>query len=165
MNIYEFNTETYFKKNLKPFNTGVNLDGLEAKESLCRNYDEKPNILHKERWNFPSLAGKIGLFIIEFIGNGVSARAVIKKGSLSLVHRSTIAGHRIFILDENKDACTGERTGVWFDGQYFPANKERGDIFIPYGKSTLTCPIIMVHNDFAQLANFTRKTESYELEM
>ena len=28
--IFEFNTETYYKKTLQPFNTGVNLDGLIA---------------------------------------------------------------------------------------------------------------------------------------
>ena len=31
--VFEFNTETYYKKNLQPFNTGVNLDGLDASES------------------------------------------------------------------------------------------------------------------------------------
>jgi len=31
------------------------------------------------------LKDRVGLFIVEFIGNGMSARAVIKKGSLSLV--------------------------------------------------------------------------------
>jgi hypothetical protein len=32
--VFEFNTETYYKKNLKPFNTAVNLDGLDASESI-----------------------------------------------------------------------------------------------------------------------------------
>lgn len=31
--VFEFNTETYYKKELQPFNTGVNLDGLDAKIS------------------------------------------------------------------------------------------------------------------------------------
>jgi hypothetical protein len=31
--VFEFNTETYYKKNLQPFNTSVNLDGLDASES------------------------------------------------------------------------------------------------------------------------------------
>ena len=28
VNIFEFNTETYYKKNMKPFDTSVDLDGL-----------------------------------------------------------------------------------------------------------------------------------------
>jgi len=50
-------------------------------------------MLHRERFTFEKLKDRVGLFIVELMGNGVSARAVIKKGSLSLVHRSTIAGH------------------------------------------------------------------------
>ena len=41
--IFEFNTETYYKKNLMPFNTGVNLDGLDASErvlSLLMSMDQ-----------------------------------------------------------------------------------------------------------------------------
>ena len=30
--IFEFNTETYYKKNLKPFDTSVDLDGLQTSE-------------------------------------------------------------------------------------------------------------------------------------
>ena len=82
-----------------PFNTGVNLDGLDASESLQYTYDQGSNIRHREEFKLPQLNNKIGLFIVELIGNGVSARAVIKKGSLSLVHRSTVAGHLAYILD------------------------------------------------------------------
>jgi hypothetical protein len=100
--VFEFNTETYYLKNLQPINKAVNLDGLEASEKLQYNYEQPPNIKFKKTFSFPQLAGRVGLFIVEFIGNGVSARAVIKKGSLSLVHRSTIAGHLLYILDEKK---------------------------------------------------------------
>ena len=89
------------------------------------------------------------MFIVEFIGNGVSARAVIKKGSLSLVHRSTIAGHLLYILDEKKKICTGERTGVWFDGKFYQAEREKGRILMPYGKQNLSAKIIMINGDFA----------------
>jgi hypothetical protein len=83
------------------------------------------------------------------MGNGVSARAVIKKGSLSLVHRSTIAGHLVYVLDENKNVCASERTGVWFDGKYYPADKANGRIFIPYSKQELSANIIMINGEFA----------------
>ena len=32
--VFEFNTETYYKKTLAPFDTLVNLDGLEASEKM-----------------------------------------------------------------------------------------------------------------------------------
>ena len=102
--IFEFNTETYYKKTLQPFNTGVNLDGLVAStERVVEEFKDRPtNKKYVETFKFPELDGKIGLFIVEFIGNGLSARAVIKKGSLSMIHKPTIAGHLAYVLDENK---------------------------------------------------------------
>ena len=37
--IFEFNTETYYMKNKAVFNTGVNLEGLEASDTLTFDYD------------------------------------------------------------------------------------------------------------------------------
>lgn len=147
--VFEFNTETYYKKNLKPFDTTVNLDGLEAAETFSHNYSQEPNILHRETFKFANLKDKVGLFIVEMMGNGVSARSVIKKGSLSMVQRSTIAGHQIYLLDQNKQVCAGEKTGVWFDSKYYPCDKDQGRIFIPYSKVQTSRSIIMIHNDFA----------------
>jgi hypothetical protein len=159
--VFEFNTLTYYKKNLKPFNSSVNLDGLDAALTQEYKYEHETNILHREQFDFPNLKGAVGLFIVEIMGNGVSARAVIKKGEISLVHRSTIAGHMVYLLDEQKQICKGEKTGVWFDKQYY-ACKPEGHIFIPYNKITKTEPLIMIHNDFAQLSQLTQKTEDYD---
>ncbi|CDW90653.1 UNKNOWN [Stylonychia lemnae] len=161
--IFEFNTETYYKKTLQPFNSGVNLDGLIASIEKQCEYSHSPNKKFVESFAFPELTGKIGLFIVEFIGNGMSCRAVIKKGSLSLIHKPTVAGHMVYILDEKKQICNGPKTGIYFDGQYFKANEEQGGkIFISYGKSALESKAIVMNNDFAQLCDFQRETEQYE---
>jgi hypothetical protein len=100
---------------------------------------------------------KVGLFIVEFIGNGMSSRAVIKKGSLSLIHKPTIAGHLAYVLDENKKICNGPKTGLYFDGQYYEANQEKGGkIFIPYGKTNKVEKAILINGEFAQLSDFER---------
>lgn len=87
---------------MKPFDTAVDLDGLESTIERKKDFDAPANYINYESFEFPELQGKEGLFIIEFVGNGRSARAVIKKGSLSLIHKSTIAGHEATILDDNK---------------------------------------------------------------
>jgi hypothetical protein len=92
--------------------------------------------------------GRIGLFIVEFVGNGRSARAVVKKGSLSLIHKSTEAGHLATIIDDSRQICKGEKTGLWFDNKFYAA-KEDGSIFINYGQSALSSKVIMVNGDFA----------------
>ena len=48
INIFEFNTETYYKKNLKPFDTSVDLDGLLASEKFDYTYDYSSNCQHRE---------------------------------------------------------------------------------------------------------------------
>lgn len=94
--VFEFNTLTYYRKNLKPFDTSIDLDGVESSlttEHLYPLETYPSNFLHEEVFRFDKLAGKVGLFVVEFLGNGVSSRAVVKKGSLSLIHKSTSAGH------------------------------------------------------------------------
>jgi hypothetical protein len=85
--VFEFNTETYYLKNRRPFKADVNLDGMIATiERQVETFKDRPSTKkYMEHFDFPELKDRVGLFIVEFIGNGMSARAVIKKGSLSLV--------------------------------------------------------------------------------
>jgi hypothetical protein len=48
--------------------------------------DTPKNKITKHSFTFDELKGKFGLFIIELSGNGVVSRAIIKKGSLTLIH-------------------------------------------------------------------------------
>ena len=90
--VFEFNTLTYYRKTKQPFDSSVDLDGLETTFYRKFEFNHPPCYKRKEKFEFPELKDKVGLFIIEFVGNGKSARAIIKKGSLSLIHKSTIAG-------------------------------------------------------------------------
>jgi hypothetical protein len=160
--VFEFNTLTYYRKTLKPFDTSVDLDGLESTIVRTFDFNVAPNCKQRVKYDFAELSGKVGLFIVEFVGNGKSARAVVKKGSLSLIHRSTPAGHWATIIDDNRKVCKGEKTGLWFDKKFYAA-KDDGSVFIPYGQQELSTKVIMVHGDFAQLGEFTRKSENYSL--
>ena len=163
--VFEFNTETYYRKNLKPFDTTVDLDGLEAKMTQKHEYKEPKNVKLKRNFTFPELNNRVGLFIVDFQGNGRSARAVIKKGSLSLIHRSTEAGHQAYIIDDDRKICKGkDRVGLWMSNKWYEAKPDSGVIFIPYGKSEQSLKVIMQNADFAQLGEFKRKTESYRFE-
>ena len=127
--VFEFNTETYYKKNMKPFDTSINLHGMvpsiERKErDIFKNIPK--NKIVSETFEFNELRGKVGLFIIEMQGNGKMSRAVVKKGSLSLIHRSTPAGHVGYIIDADRKICKSERTGVWLKNKFYQANTESG---------------------------------------
>ena len=103
--IFEFNTETYYKKNLKPFDTSINLHGMvpsiERRErAMFKNVPKNKIVSHT--FQFDELKGKVGLFIVEMQGNGMMSRAVVKKGSLSLIHKPTSEGHVGYIIDEDR---------------------------------------------------------------
>lgn len=151
--VFEFNTETYYKKNLKPFDTSINLHGmvpsiLRTEKEMFKNVP-KNKILAKT-FTFEELKGKVGLFIIEMQGNGRMSRAVVKKGSLSLIHKSTSAGHLAYIIDADRKICKSERTGVWIKKKFYQCDLDKnGSIFIPYGQTVENTKIIMIHEDFA----------------
>lgn len=140
---------------MKTFDTSIDLDGLESTVNKTFDYSElPPNYMSRKTFEFPELNGRVGLFIVEFVANGRSARAVVKKGSLSLIFRSTVAGHLLYILDDKKEICKGgdahdDKTGVFFEKKFYEADKEKGTIFIPYGKSEVADKIIMKHGTFA----------------
>ena len=120
--VFEFNTETYYKKNLKPFNTSINLHGMvpsieRTEKDLFKNVPK--NKITSHTFEFNELKGKVGLFIIEMQGNGKMSRAVVKKGSLSLIAKSTPAGHVAYIIDAERAICKSERTGVWINKKFY----------------------------------------------
>ena len=164
--IFEFNSENYYRKNLAPFRTDVNLDGLVTSHEDTFEFKEIPQKKFRHVFEFPQLDHIVGLFVIEFISNGYSSRAVIKKGSLSLIYKSTVAGQVAYILDENKEICKSEKTGMWYKNQYFKADPEKGGrIVIPYEKNSSNDKTILINDGFAQLTEFRRMSESYSFDV
>lgn len=72
-----------------------------------------------------------------------------------MIHKPTVSGHLAYILDENKNICIGNNTGLYFDNEYYKSDPlKNGKIFIPYGKSVMNSKAIMMNNGFAQLTEF-----------
>eukprot|EP00830_Metopus_es_P002375 TRINITY_DN1213_c0_g1_i6.p1 TRINITY_DN1213_c0_g1~~TRINITY_DN1213_c0_g1_i6.p1 ORF type:complete len:2229 (-),score=458.73 TRINITY_DN1213_c0_g1_i6:107-6793(-) len=165
--VFEINTENYYRKSMSPFRTDVNLDGLIASYERSAEYKLSPQIKFTEELKFPELKGKVGLFVIELIGNGKSSRAVLKIGTLSVITRPTVVGQICYILDGERKVCCHETTGIWMDNQFFKANVTKGGKiivpFIPSGGSR-TPKAILLHQGLAQLVDFNRMEESYSLQ-
>jgi hypothetical protein len=102
INIFEFNCENYYKKNMKELDQDVDLNGLVPAFEDTLEFSEPPQKKFRHVFEFPQLDDKVGVFIIEFISNGYSSRAIINKGSLSLIYKDTLAGQVAYILDENR---------------------------------------------------------------
>jgi len=57
----------------------VDLDGLVAEEEKTYAYDEPPVRWVRRTFEFPGLA-RPGAFVVEWIGGGISSRALFRKG-------------------------------------------------------------------------------------
>ena len=96
LKVYEINTEVYLRKNLQEFTSDTELDGLVPNYENVYDYkDVPPNIRHVERVVLRAdhnARTNRCLCVIEFLGNGLTSRAIVQKGNLTLVHKNTIAG-------------------------------------------------------------------------
>ena len=91
--IYEFNAENYYRNQGVEFNSSIDLDGLEPAFQRTEEFKESPQKKFRYLFDIPEIKNKPGLYVIDFISNGISSRAVIKKGSLTLVQNKTREGH------------------------------------------------------------------------
>jgi hypothetical protein len=129
LKVFEFNSVTYYLKNLKPFDNSINLNGMMPSFSKTEKVTKK---LQNFTLHLPELKDKIGLFIVEIHGNGRVSRAVIKKGQLSLIQRSSASGHIAYVLDENQNIC--KQAKIWLNKSYYTCDQD-GAILVPFSQN------------------------------
>ena len=56
-----------------------------------------------------------------------------------------------------------QQTGIIFENKFYEADKSNGRIFIPYAVNEVKAKCILLNDGFAQLADFTRKEEYYNM--
>jgi len=162
--VFEINLENYYRKTMNDFRSDINLDGLVASIERTLESKEAPQKRTNVEITFPELKDKVGLYVVELIGNGKSARAVIKIGSLSVITHETSAGQICYILDSERKVCCHESAGIWMDNTYYKADiNKRGRIVIPYlpSESKKNTSAILLYQGMAQLTNFKRVGEDY----
>lgn len=157
--VFEINTRNFYRENLREVNTDINLDGLVANQETTYTYPEPPLRRVRRHFEFPQLS-KPGVYVIDFIGSGRSSRAVIRKGRLRHLVRTTVAGHVFTVLDEQNRPLP-EAT-LWFAGREYTPN-EQGQIVVPFSHSPTQQKIVLAHGDFCSLDEFQHQSENYLL--
>lgn len=158
--IYKINAMNYYRQNLEEISTAVDLDGLVANEERTISYSQPEYLSHVEKFEFPKLPER-GIFIIELIGNGISSRALIRKGQLSYMSRNSSAGQVLTIFNELQEQI--KNASIWMDGREYTADKE-GLINIPYSTNPGQKQLIIKHGKFASLQKFDHINEEYHLD-
>jgi len=160
--VFEFKPENYYLKAKTQLDGSINLDGLVAAEEFNIDFNKEPPIkrfIH--RLSLDSVSKKKqGIFIVDMIGNGLSSRAVIRKGKLTFIEQQTVAGQAFTLIDDETNICKGGRTGIWIKNRFYEADAQ-GKILIPFSSSRSE-QAILIHNDFAELADIQLKGENFE---
>jgi len=118
--VFEFSGENYYLKTLTELSSAINLEGLVASETQAFHFDEPPILKFEKLFRFKRIAEqRQGVFIVEFIGGGLTSRAIVRKGGLTTKEECTIAGLAVQILDERFERCNGPKTGIWIQGKFY----------------------------------------------
>ena len=153
--VFEINTQTYYRGQLKEVDTDINLDGLVANVEQTHASNEAPLRRVAKRFEFPQL-DRPGVYVIDFIGNGRSSRALIRKGRLRQIVR-TVADGQVFTIFNEKNEQIKDAT-LWLAGHEYRANQS-GLILVPFTSSPVRQPIVITHNGFSSLDHFQHEAE------
>ena len=161
--IFEVDTETFYKKNLTEISDSLDLDGLIPEKIYKLTYAQKKHHAHIEDFSFPDIQAKAqGVFIVEFVGGGISSRALIRKGALSIFSEPDFQGIKVYVIDESKKICGGSKTGIFIDGKFHAFN-ERHFVLLPFNESHMNKQAIICHEGFHALGDVSIPSENYEL--
>ena len=159
--VFEINTQNFYREHLAEIGTDINLDGLVANEEKTYTYKEPPLRRVRRHFEFPALAQR-GVYVIDFIGNGKASRALIRKGKLQFLVRTSVAGSDVHGARRAEQAGSPRPCSGW------PARcirrSEDGTIAVPFSNAPGRQPLVMSLGEFSSLAYFEQESENYQLD-
>jgi hypothetical protein len=165
VNIFEINTESYYRKNKSEIHERINLTGLIPSKSVEYNLTTAPII--SQIMDFKDLfPNKRGVFIVEFIGGGLSSRALIRIGALSLIRQVLSKGIVFHMVDEQKKICSSSSTDILVGDKVFKPDPVIGNgILIPYTDKEIREVAILRHEGYTELHNLQVPAERVTFDM
>lgn len=157
--VFEINTGNYYREFQREVDTDINLDGLVANVEQTHTLNDPPLRRIARKFAFPQLS-KSGVYIVDFIGNGRSSRALIRKGRLRHLVRTGAAGQVFTILDDQNKPV--DDASIWLGGHEYTAGKD-GTIAIPFSSAPGSQPIVISRGGFSSLDHFMHEGENYAL--
>ena len=172
--LFEINTQAYYRDTQQEVDTSIDLDGLLASHRIQLDFSAiAPAVRHRETIPLPPLVGRRGVFIAEVSADGQVMRAILRKGCLRMVSRALVDGHAVTVIDEHNSIVPRERAAVWVDGQKFDASTtpkshpslEAHELLLPYSprpSSRQQAVVQDVQSGFCSLTRFKRLSENYQ---
>lgn len=166
--VFELNTKNFYRTQLAEVDTDINLDGLVPNYEQTHQFVEPPLRRVAKKFEFPQLA-RPGIYVIDFIGNGRSSRALIRKGGLRQLVRTSSAGQIFTVLDDKNEIV--KNASIYLGGHEYSAEKD-GTVIVPFSTSPGRTPIVIsaptvnekgVKSEYSSLSHFQHEAENYGL--
>ncbi|MEC7566495.1 MAG: hypothetical protein VX738_12505 [Planctomycetota bacterium] len=157
--VYELNAQNFYRTQMQPVSTSINLDGLVANYERSFQYSDSPLRRIRRKFDFPELKDP-GVYVVDFIGNGISSRALIHKGRLDFLVRTTTAGHLFKVVDAEKQLV--KNSSLWIGGVEY-ASSEDGEIVVPFSTNPKLAPFVISDGSISTLHQFQHEAEQYRM--
>ncbi len=158
--VFEINAGNFYREQGREVDTDINLDGLVANAEKTYEYADPPLRRVRRHFEFAGLNQR-GVYVIDFIGNGKSSRALVRKGKLRYLVRTSTAGQVFTVLDEQNQKLP--RATLWLAGHECQPDED-GEINVPFTNQPNSQPIVLTNDGFASLETFQYQAENYSLE-
>ncbi len=158
--VYQINTAAYFQSQRTPINTDIDLDGLVASSETKYTYDHPAVQRHRQRITLDEVAGR-GVWIVDLVGKGVRARALIRRGEIHHVDETVADGMQFTIVDENQKPIAGATMVV--GAKEFVAD-EMGRIGLPPVADHVDRTAVISDGKISKPIKFHHLQETYRLD-
>ena len=103
--IYEIDLPAHFAHSTDEPDVNIDLEGLVPHHQRHLAFNQPPIVRHRETIQLPELLGP-GAWLVDFVSGQVSARALIRKGSLTAYQEDTATGQSVRVFDETCQPVT-----------------------------------------------------------
>ena len=167
ISVYEINTENYYLDKKSSIDSSIDIEGLIASQNFDIKVEGTENPLRRIRKTIELNQipkDRPGVYLIDLLGDGISSRIIIKKGSLNLISRNTEKGIMCQIINEKNELLKDSKTFLWYNNIKFSCEPNEGLIVLPYkilSEDDETC--ILVHDSYADISQIDTSQEEFQL--
>ena len=137
--IFEIDTLGHYRGTLSEVDTDIPLDGLTPTAEITLRSDDDALRRSVRRVDLPQLS-RPGIWVVDFVGNGRSSRALVRKGRLRPLAVDAGTGQRFTILDDRGNKVSGAR--LWLEGREYAAGED-GTILVPPSTDPGRKPVVV----------------------
>lgn len=164
VNVFEINTKNYYLTKRSPVDARLDLSGLVPSTQLKVEYKQQNMTRHTETFDFEEITKtRRGIFVIEFLGDGLCSRALIKKGGLNLIQIGERRGLEFNILDEACQICKGAGAGLSVGSKTYTA-EENGLVSVPYFTKAFEDFVLVEFEGYSELYMLKAPAFNYSLD-